>query len=121
MKFQRGKGMGDEPVTLAGIRERQAVMERQIADLRQHAQPSSAPSVGGVHQIMMQPPDSGERAVHRVEKYFVAMVVLNVCMGGALVLNWITDTNQSYVINAIYMMAPGLQKEIETQKEASKP
>ncbi len=70
-----------------------------------------------VIQAMLPPPTDGERAVHRVEKYFVAMVVLNVCMGGALVLNWITDTNQTHVINAIYMMAPGLQKQIESKED----
>lgn len=79
------------------------------------------PVGGTVTQVVMPPPTEGERAVHRVEKYFVAMVVLNVCFGAAMVLNWITDKNQDYVINAIYMMAPGLQKQIEAKKESAKP
>ncbi len=70
-------------------------------------------------QLVVPPPDSGERAALRTEKHFVAMVVLNLCMGAALVLNWITDTNQSHVINAIYMMAPGLQEQIESKKETA--
>ena len=38
----------------------------------------TAPPAGGVHQIVMQSPDSGERAMHRVEK----MAIL---LGGMLV------------------------------------
>ena len=79
-----------------------------------------ASAVGEVHNIMMAPPTNDERAVHRVEKKHAQMVVLNIVMGVALVLNWFTDTNQSYVINAIYMMAPGLQQQIEAQKAATK-
>ena len=83
--------------------------------------PTPPPPVsGGVQNIMMSPPTNDERAVHRVEKKHAQMVVLNICMGIALVLNWFTDTNQSYVINAIYMMAPDLQKQIEAKKEAQK-
>jgi hypothetical protein len=106
---------------LDAIQRNADVSARLLIAAESIRQAQESPATGGVHQIVMQPPDSGERAVHRVEKYFVAMVVLNICMGGALVLNWITDTNQSYVINAIYMMAPGLQREIETKKEAVKP
>lgn len=79
------------------------------------------PPQPGIQQIVMAPPTNDERAVHRVEKKHAQMVVLNIVMGIALVLNWFTDTNQSYVINAIYMMAPGLQQQIEAQKEATKP
>jgi hypothetical protein len=72
---------------------------------------------GNSIQVTVPPPDAGERSALRTEKNFTAMVVLNVCMGAMLVLNWITDTNQTHVINAIYMMAPGLQKQIEAKKE----
>lgn len=68
-------------------------------------------------QLVVPPPGADERSAQRTEKYFTAMVVLNLCMGAMLVLNWITDTNQSHVINAIYMMAPGLQQQIEAKKE----
>ena len=104
--------------TLQDIQSRQDSIERQLRDIRD-LRPSPPPS--SVTQVVMPPPTEGERAVHRVEKYFVAMVVLNVCMGGALVMNWITDTNQSYVINAIYMMAPGLQQKIEAKKKEGSP
>ena len=111
--------MSDIQELLAVVRAREERIDQQIAELRGLAGITSAP--GGVHQIVMQSPDSGERAVHRVEKKHAQMVVLNICMALALVLNWITDTNQSYVINAIYMMAPGLQQQIEAKKEAKTP
>lgn len=39
---------------------------------------------GGVHQIMMQSPDSGERAMHRVEKanYMLVGLLLGVTFAG---------------------------------------
>jgi len=106
---------------LDAIQRNADVSARLLVAAESIRQAQESPMPGGVHQIVMQPPDSGERAVHRVEKKHAQMVVLNICMALALVLNWITDTNQSYVINAIYMMAPGLQQQIEAKKEASKP
>jgi hypothetical protein len=106
---------------LLEIKGRQDLLQRQLQEVRELKMAPAPAPVGGVHQVVMQHPDGGERAAHRVEKYFVAMVVLNICMGFVLAANWITDTNQSYVINAIYMMAPGLQQQIEAKKEAGKP
>lgn len=92
--------------TLEEVRARQNRIEKSIQDVREL-------KVGGNHsgvsQIVMAHPDSGERAANRVEKYFIAMVVLNVCLGIAFVLNWITDKDQSHQLNAIYMMAPHLK------------
>lgn len=113
--------MSDIQELLAVVRAREERIDQQIAELRGVAGLGAPGNVGGVHQIVMQSPDSGERAMHRVEKKHAQMVVLNICMALALVLNWITDTNQSYVINAIYMMAPGLQQQIEAKKEAKTP
>jgi hypothetical protein len=86
------------------------------ADLLKQAQDNQQQNGNSV-QLVIPSPDSGERSAMRTEKHFIAMVVLNLCMGAMLVLNWITDTNQSHVINAIYMMAPGLQEQIESKKE----
>lgn len=100
--------------TLEEVRARQQKLADLIQEIREL---KSGNSHSGVSQIVMAHPDSGERAAHRVEKYFVAMVVLNVCLGVAFVLNWITDKDQSHQLNAIYMMAPHLKppekKEIE--------
>lgn len=95
--------------------------DETLRELLDQAKSLNQRYVGTMPQVVMPPPTEGERAVHRVEKYFVAMVVLNVCFGAAMALNWITDKNQDYVINAIYMMAPGLQQQIEARKEAIKP
>lgn len=108
--------MATDEDQVSQIRARQDQLSQLIQEIRAlHSDHRNA-----VTQVVMPPPTEGERAVHRVEKYFVAMVVLNICMGGALVMNWITDTNQSYVINAIYMMAPGLQQQIEEKKGTAK-
>ena len=94
---------------------------KELVPLLSRVAAEQPPPPPGMQQIVMAPPTNDERAVHRVEKKHAQMVVLNIVMGIALVLNWFTDTNQSYVINAIYMMAPGLQQQIEAQKEATKP
>jgi uncharacterized membrane protein len=110
--------MGTDHEVLQQVKARQDKLERLIQDVRE-LQSSSRAGSNSI-QFVAAPVESGERAVHRVEKYFVAMVALNLCMGGALVLNWITDTNQTHVINAIYMMAPGRQEQIESKQEKSK-
>lgn len=105
------QSQGDIGELTNAIKELIPLLEKVTAAGLQHPQ-----LPGGIHQVMMPPPTSDERAVHRVEKKHAQMIVLNICMGVALVLNWITDTNQSHVINAIYMMAPGLQERVEAKK-----
>jgi hypothetical protein len=105
-----GQSNGDIGELTSAIKELIPLLEKVTAAPQQSQIP------GGIHQVMMPPPTSDERAVHRVEKKHSQMVVLNICMGVALILNWITDTNQTHVINAIYMMAPGLQEQVEAKK-----
>jgi hypothetical protein len=52
-------------------------------------QAQESPMPGGVHQIVMQPPDSGERAVHRVEKanYMLIGLFVGLLIGGWTLLD----------------------------------
>lgn len=106
--------------TQGEYRELIEAMKELVPLLSKVAAEQPPPTAGGVHQIMMAPPTNDERAVHRVEKKHAQMLVLNIVMGAALVLNWFTDTNQNYVINAIYTMAPGLQQQIEAKEAKTK-
>jgi hypothetical protein len=56
----------------------------EVAELRRLLPELRALQGGGVHQIMMQPPDSGERAVHRIEKanYLLIGLLLGVTFAG---------------------------------------
>ena len=60
------------------------VMKELIPLLSKVAAEQQAPTVGGVHQIVMQSPDSGERAMHRVEKanYMLVGLLLGVTFAG---------------------------------------
>ena len=51
------------------------------------------PQQPGVQQIMMQPPDSGERAVHRVEKanYMLIGLFVGLLIGGWTLLGRLSD------------------------------
>lgn len=75
------------------VRAREDRIDQQISELRDLAGLTGQNHSGSVHQIMMQPPDSGERAVHRTEKIAIglACLLIGLSLGGWSLVSRMAD------------------------------